>query len=143
MDISFNRFSTQEVFNLLVESSSFFTPSLSKEIDLQTYAIKLSNFAGFLVCRKQGKIIGYIAYYKNIQARQIYIPLICVYPDFQHLGIGTQMLNKLEDTFKVGYHTLGLEVVKLNLKAYNFYIKHNFYTKEDRGKRYLMEKNIR
>lgn len=142
MNISFNRYSTQEVFNLLVESSLLFTP-LSKEVDLRTYAFKLSNFAGFLVYKKQGKIIGYIAYYKNIQERQIYIPLICVYPNFQHLGIGTQMLNKLEDTFKVDFNTLGLEVVKRNMKAYNFYIKHNFHTKEDRGKRYYMEKSIK
>lgn len=53
------------------------------------------------------------------------------------------MLNKLEDTFKVDFNTLGLEVVKRNLKAYNFYIKYNFHTKEDRGKRYYMEKSIK
>lgn len=48
----------------------------------------------------------------------------------------------LENRFKDEYATIGLEVVKWNRKAYNFYIKHGFFIKRDRGYRYLMEKDI-
>jgi len=52
------------------------------------------------------------------------------------------MLMSLENTFKDEYSTIGLEVVKRNRKAYNFYIKQGFSVKEDRGIRTLMVKNI-
>lgn len=142
MNIDYFHISQPNVYELLIKSSNFFTPPLSEEVDLEKYSFKLSEYAGFLLYKEKEVIIGYIAYYKNHQAKQIYIPLICVHPKYQQSGIGTKMLMSLENTFKEEYSTIGLEVVKRNRKAYNFYIKQGSSIKGDRGIRTLMVKNI-
>ena len=142
MNIDYIHINQVKVYELLIKSSDFFFPPLSEEVDLEKYSCKLSEYADFILYREKGSPIGYIAYYKNYQAKQIYIPLICVHPKYQQSGIGTKMLRSLENTFKDEYSTIGLEVVKRNRKAYNFYIKQGFSVKEDRGIRTLMVKNI-
>lgn len=52
------------------------------------------------------------------------------------------MLNRLVDDYCSEYSTIALEVVKINTKAFDFYIKQGFKIKEDRGKRLLMIKQI-
>ena len=46
-----------------------------------------------------------------------------------------EILSKNKD-----FSSIGLEVNKVNTKAYNFYIKENFKIKEDRTEKFLMEK---
>lgn len=58
------------------------------------------------------------------------------------MGIGSKMLSFLENSYKGQYDTIGLEVVKENLKAFSFYTKLGFSIKEDRGKKYLMHKTL-
>lgn len=132
----------QKAYSLLSSSEKFFTPPLSTEIDLSTYAGKLGKHAHFIACIYNEDIIGYTAFYCNDHARQLYIPLICVSEAHRQEGLGSQMLKRLADTYNNRYYTIALEVVKENTKAYNFYIKQGFKIQEDRGKKFLMVKAI-
>lgn len=41
-----------------------------------------------------------------------------------------------------GFETIGLEVLKDNISAYNFYKRNGFMEQEDRREKFLMVKNI-
>lgn len=68
--------------------SQEFTPLLLNNLNLDGYAHKLSDFANFLLCKRNSDDIGFIAYYENQQDRVLYISLITVRRGCQHQGIG-------------------------------------------------------
>ncbi len=98
MKITNTRLATNEVHTLLQETSSLFTPPLSESIDLEAYSKKLSEYANFVLCQDtaNNNIAAFVAYYKNEQRKQLYIPLICVKQDYQRHGLATKMLYNLE-----------------------------------------------
>lgn len=135
--------SFDEVHSLLKRMSAEFTPPLSQTVNLKEYSEKLSTKANFLTCEVAGKTIGVTAYYLNHSAKQIYITLICVDKEYQRTGVGDEMLKHLQQIAKDScneYLNIGLEVNKVNDKAFRFYVKHGFVQQEDRGNRFLMIK---
>lgn len=68
--------------------------------------------------------------------------LICVAEDFQRRGLGRKMLDLLASLKKESFSSIGLEVVKTNKKAYTFYKKYGFVEQEDRGLKFLMQKEL-
>ena len=52
------------------------------------------------------------------------------------------MLSRLKELSSDGFSSIALEVKKTNISAYQFYKKHGFIEKEDRGEKLLMEKTI-
>lgn len=138
-----NTFFTKEDFlSMMQKVDSFFTPPISDSIDLKAYSNKLYIYASFVMALKDNDIIGFTAFYKNNETKQLYIPIICVNPNNQSEGIGGRMLQTLEHMSSEGFHCIGLEVRKKNKKAYMFYKKHGFIEKEDRGLKYYMEKSL-
>ena len=129
------------IIDLLQKSSSLITPPLLTEVDLFSYSQKLADNASFVVHSVDNKIVAYLAYYKNDKINQLYIPLICVSIRMQHKGIGSLLLKTLVDS-EPSYGSIGLEVVKQNINAYNFYLREGFIIQEDRGMRYLMVKSL-
>lgn len=127
---------------LLGETEKLFVPSLSTEVDLDKYSVKLGNFASFLLYKDGGSVQGYLAYYRNDTIRQLYIPLLCVKSAYQNKGIGSQLMSSLILKYGGNYRSVALEVVKTNTRAYQFYLKCGFLIVEDRGDKYLMEKVI-
>lgn len=87
-------------------------------------------------------MVGFMAYYRNDDFRQFYVTNVCVDSAYQHKGIGSKLFESLESLVPLGYTTIGLEVVKTNTKAYNFYRKHQFVVQEDRGTKLLMLKQL-
>lgn len=83
-----------------------------------------------------------MAYYRNDEQQQLYVTNVCVDSAYQHKGIGSRLFESLESLSALGYTTIGLEVVKTNIKAYNFYRKHQFVVQEDRGTKLLMLKRL-
>jgi ribosomal protein S18 acetylase RimI-like enzyme len=139
------RLSFDEVHNLLLRMSDCFTPPLSQGVDIQEYSKKLASYANFLTCEENGQVLGFIAYYQNYAAKQIYITLICVDEKFQRSGIGAKLLERLQQVAKGSgkkYQSIGLEVNKVNSKAHCFYVKYGFVEQEDRGEKLLMEKTL-
>lgn len=86
-----------------------------------------------------GKIQGFITYYINAESEVFYIPLIAVLPEYQHSGIGKQMMDSLKEKLDgEKINKIQLEVYKDNEKAYNFYTSNGFEIMEDRREKYLM-----
>lgn len=134
--------SEKEFFHLMEKASKIFTPPISEEVDLEVYSNKLYTHASFVVCSDVGKVRAFTAFYKNMEAKQLYISLICVDKGSQGQGIGSKMLTILSNLSVEGFSSIGLEVVKANVGAYHFYKKHGFKEQEDRGKKFLMTKCI-
>lgn len=145
MDIKIqdNTFLSKDDFKLLMKKADkLFTPPISDVIDLDTYSEKLYTYANFVVCYDEKKIDGFIAFYRNVTEKQLYITLICVDKVCQQQGVGSQMLDVLSSLKNEGFSSIGLEVVKENLNAYNFYKHHGFVEQEDRGEKLLMQKEL-
>lgn len=131
-----------EFLKLMEKTSKLFTPPLSEVIDLEVYSEKVYTYASFVVCYDEKKINGFIAFYRNITEKQLYITLICVDKVCQQQGVGSKMFEVLFSLKKDGFCSVGLEVVKTNLNAYHFYKHHGFIELEDRGKKFLMHKEL-
>lgn len=115
---------------------------LSDSVDLGAYSEKLYNHALFVAAEDNGEIIGLTAYYRNSEANQLYIPLICVDSSSRSRGVGSMMLSRLTELSAEGFCSIALEVKKTNILAYQFYKKHGFIEKEDRGEKSLMVKTV-
>lgn len=125
----------QEVKALLLRFNDAFTlPLVSQVADTERYSEKLAKYACFLVAEEDEKIIGFMAYYRNDELRQLYVTHVCVANAYQHKGIGGLMFERLESFSTQGYSSIGLEVNKENTKAYNFYKKHKGAVQIFRGK---------
>ena len=104
--------------------------------------LELYNYASFVAAEDNGEIIGLTAYYRNSEASQLYIPLICVDSSSRSRGVGSMMLSWLTELSAEGFSSIALEVKKTNIPAYQFYKKHGFIEKEDRGEKSLMVKTV-
>lgn len=135
--------SQQQMLDLLLRFDSVFTPPHSESVDLEQYSAKLSRYACLLTVEEDdGSVVGFMAYYRNDDLHQLYVTIVCVDNAYQHKGIGSRLFERLESLASPGYTTIGLEVVKTNTKAYNFYKKHHFIVQEDRGTKLLMLKKL-
>lgn len=121
---------------------NYLPPPISDAVNLEAYSHKLYTYASFLICYDANEITAFTAFYKNQEARQLYVSLICVEKSFQRIGLGKQMMDTLSNLKGEGFETIGLEVVKTNVPAYNFYKKYGFKELKDRGEKYLMIKYI-
>lgn len=131
------------VYETLKKVSSLFTPPLSESLDIEAYAIKLSDKAEFAVCMDEDDMLGFTAYYLNKAAHQIYVTLICVDTSHQAQGIGGKMIDCLSSFAKnEECNSIALEVKKQNDKAHRFYLKQGFSEQENRGEKLLMVKNL-
>lgn len=95
-----------------------------------------------MVADENGEVEGFTAFYKNRDANQLYVTLICVDKVCQGHGIGSKMLQRLISLRADGFQSIALEVTKSNEGAYHFYKKHGFIEQEDRGEKLLMVKDI-
>lgn len=136
-------FWSKEGFLLLMKKADkLFTPPISEGIDLKAYSEKLYAYASFVVCRDGKDVKGFAAFYKNVDANQLYVTLICVDKQLQGQGLGSKMLEILESLKDEGFEAIALEVVKTNQTAYTFYKKNGFVEQEDRGLKFLMQKEL-
>ena len=140
MRYSIEKMSQQEVWDLLNMCNNSFTPPLSNNIPytLEEYAKKLSENAKFVLCMECEIIIGFAAYYVNIEGKFIFIPQIWVSDKYQRKGIGATMINKMIELLPSNIDSIRLEVRKNNEKAYSFYAKNNFVVLAEKNGKLLM-----
>ena len=137
MEVVHAKLSFQDVYSLLMNGNDDFSPSLTRVLDVDSYALKLSRFAEFLILGEAGDKYGCIAYYANEAGKFIYISHYWVSSKLQGQGYGKLLLNRLIDAFKNNYKEIRLEVVKSN-SAIFFYQKQGFSVIEDRGHKALL-----
>lgn len=132
-----------EVLRLLNEFNMEFEPPLSSRIDIKAYAEKLSRYANFLIAEEQNRVIGYLAFYKNQNAMELYITSLCVSNTHRGKGIGKKLLDHLCNIgLSEGYSNISLEVRKNNKNAFGFYKKMQFEISQTRDETFLMSKTI-
>ena len=119
-----------------------YNPPLDFSVNLNLYCKKLAENAFFCIAKIDSVLAGMIAYYKNLEKKQIYITQLCVPKKFSGHGIACIMLGILKDEYKMTFNSMGLEVRKNNQKAFYVYEKCGFHILEDRGAKVLMEMNM-
>lgn len=132
-----------EARKLLSEFDTMFSPALSSHIDISIFAEKLAKHACFILCKNDDIVAGYIAFYENKETKMDFISSICVRESFRSKGIATQMIEYLITQSPSDINYISLEVRKNNKSAVLFYDKLDFITKEDRGEKLLMIKQIK
>lgn len=136
------RLSKEEVLNLLVYFDDSSEHPLHDGLDFETYSIKLSQYANFILAYSSGKYVGFIAYYLNTEGKFVYIPQIVVHKSKRHQGVGHCMFGALVSRYSIAYSTVKLEVLRENMNAINFYTREGFTKIEDREERLYLEKEL-
>ncbi len=105
-----------------------FIPMLSSRINIQEYSAKLIEKAITFEAWYLDDLVGLIAvYFSNEETGEAFISNVSVIDKFNGLGIAKGMLEEcIIYAQQYKFHTLILEVNKLNLVALNFYKKNLF-----------------
>ena len=135
-----SRLSNEQVYSLLLDFDEAFDPALHTEVDLLKYSQKLSSNAYFILAKDEEQIIGFIAYYINIERNYCYIPLLAISKHMRGIGLGQALIKALESQLNYIIPEIYLEVNKTNNIALRLYLKENFNIVEDRGIKLLLKK---
>ena len=136
------RIPKEEIVHLLRFGDEDFCPHLSKIVDIEAYAEKLSQFAEFSIIGSGSNILGWMAYYKNNSGKFIYITHFWVNSLCQKKGYGKYLLDKMIQEDGPGYNEVCVEIYKEDEGALVFYDKNGFKLKEDRTDRVLLSRLI-
>ncbi len=102
----------------------------------------LKNPAGFTMVAEENSILFGYATMASLDASSVDLESIGVIPDQHHHGIGSMLLNAMEDEVKKrGYKQVILEVREKNIEAIDFYRKHGYTTSEFLNSYYSMSFN--
>ena len=91
--------------------------------DIVNLSEKIAKRAIVISARKEDKVVGFIAYYRNDDVNRIaYITLIVVHPKFRENGIGKVLLQSaIKDCLNKDYKIIRLEVDNANYNAIKLY----------------------
>jgi [ribosomal protein S18]-alanine N-acetyltransferase len=104
----------------------------------------------FLSVQSGEKVVAYLSLILNQRAESVRIYSIAVHPDFRHLKIGQQLIDKtIEYAGLCGIKKITLEVKVSNVPAISLYEKNGFETTHiitnyyhDGSSAYRMKKNL-
>lgn len=104
-------------------ANSFFDQSLNNQDDINVLAEKFHRYGRVYAAYLKKKPAGFIAFYcNNAVTHQAYLSMIIVKDNFQHMGIGAELLNEMiKDCVDHMCETVKLEVNKANVPAIEFY----------------------
>ena len=125
-DIIHTKIDESKAYGILNQFDGCFSPILTSLIDIKAYAIKWSQFADWILCRRGEEIIGYIVFYENIESGICFITSICVSDSYRHYGVASGMLRFLIDSVSSSIKKINIECRKNNVSAIEFYKKVNF-----------------
>ena len=116
------------ILRVLNDFQSIFPHLIEKIDNLDSYADKLSRFAEVYCAYKDDRMFGLLVLYANdIENKKAYITLIGVKKDFEHMGLGTYLLNEAMNIARTrGMKHIKLEVDNDNLHAVEFYERNGF-----------------
>ena len=118
-----------DIYEILIRFKDRFPRPLDMRVgDLEEYARKLSQYATVFVAKKDGAVVGFIAYYINCQETKIaYLTQITVPINSQKQGIGQYLMNCYEnDAISKGFIYSKLEVDTNNISAINLTVFASF-----------------
>lgn len=136
------RIPQEDIVRLLHFGDEDFCPHLSKIVNIEEYAEKLSKYAEFSIIGSGSNILGWMAYYKNNPGKFIYISHFWVNRLCQKKGYGKYLLDKMIQDDGDGYNEVRVEIYKEDEGALIFYDKNGFKLKEDKSDRVLLSRII-
>lgn len=108
-------------------------PPLSERVNIEEYALKLAVNAMNIFITKNGIDVASSSVYCNKE--EAYISSIAVKKEYQHMGIGTYMMELIKEYVKKqGNALIALKVARNNERAYLYYLQNGFeviYNEED------------
>ncbi len=111
-----------------------FTSAWSKDAFINELSTNL--LARYFVAELDGKIVGYIGYWKILEEGHITVVSVC--PSSRGRGVAKELIRKMIDDAKKNYvERLTLEVRESNLPAKNLYKGFGFYEVGVRKKYYI------
>lgn len=114
------------VYEFLESVESLFTPRLSTRVQLMAYANKLHTKACLFSAYNDGTLVGILAVYAN-EAGEFYIPLLCVSPVCQKMGIAKTLMQQCLDYVRLNKgKRIQLEVSTENHAAITLYKRNGF-----------------
>lgn len=122
--ISRERLTPDAVYGLLLLLDPSFAKSLSEEVDIKPYSVKLAVHANFEVATVSGHWGGVIAFYEN--EKELYIPYVCVSVANRRIGVADLLLDSLCRYADSLGKSVSLEVLTTNVAAIRLYEKHGF-----------------
>lgn len=132
-----------EAYAVLLTADTQFIPNLSASIDIEQYALKLSQHARFALCREGARIKAAVAFYHNEIEGFIYIPFVWTDRDSRKQGLSRRLLGSVHDWGSASHCTCSrLEVRKDNPGALALYTSMGYEIEEDHGTKYLLQKTL-
>ncbi len=132
-----------EALNILNRFDMMFSPSLSSKVNIESYSQKLSQYANWILCTNNEEIVGYIAFYRNMEKGVDYISSICVIDKYRNQHVAMKMLSFMISHAPVEIKDIKLECRKNNESALYFYEKNGFEVINGNETTYLMRKQLK
>lgn len=112
-----------ELIDALNELGDLLPDPLKQRVNIEEYALKLTNYAVIFYAKLDNKIVGLVALYANDKQTQVaHIPLVVIAKDIQRRGVGKFILQEAINFSKnQDMKSIWLFVHKDNLAAIDFY----------------------
>ena len=136
--------SEYEILEILFDFKKDFYNQELNDDTVKFLASKFAKYATFVKILENDRALGFVAYYSNnTETKTAFLSMIVVSTEFQGLGIGTKLLNYIqEDCKNAGMNYLRLEVDGSNTNAISFYKKNCFIEESKNDKSIIMIKKL-
>lgn len=142
--ITVNASTEADICRHLEECDQDFQPPLRNRVSIPEYSAKLFTSATRVEAWRSTRLIGLACFYLDDPPRMGFLSSLSVSPDYQGLGAGRALVERVETLVLAGgADELELEVSRLNVRAQGFYNalgftgKASIRSRETMGKRLL------
>ena len=141
MDYKINTSTPQDIISHFKKSGNSFIEGIEVNQNLGDYINKLYEKAQRHELWINGELVGLLSFYRNDSAKEIYVTSISVSEQFQGLGYGKNLFEKmLAESGRDQIDSIRLEVRGDNQKALDFYNSLNFVIKSTQNQSLIMER---
>jgi ribosomal protein S18 acetylase RimI-like enzyme/SAM-dependent methyltransferase len=140
-----NAASTAQISDHLQRCNANFIPPLSDRINIDAYALKITNKAARFEAWSSGELVGLVAAYCNDRTTQVaHITSVSVLQEWQGKRVAQTLIHScIEYTRTAGMRQVDLEVAPGNLPAFALYEKNGFVVTQTDGTSIQMKLNLK
>ena len=111
---------------------------------LKKQAWKFFEHGVFRIAILEGKVVGFIAYYRNNEVTKVaFVSMFAVKPGERCCGVGSALISAMEeDCQRLGFKIIRLEVAETNNNAIEFYQRKGYVKASNKDEMILMEKRF-
>lgn len=123
--ITLNKATTDDIRNFLIRHSNDFLTPFNEQVNIDTYAEKLRNFANTYEIWHEKELDALLAFYYDIDRREIFVPYVCTAGAQSGKKLGQLLFEKITQ-IRAPFKAIRLECRKSNEKSLNFYYNLGF-----------------